>query len=431
MTGKVRKKVSSVSMAMLLFGLMGIWGCSGQRDRVEELQEMNSEKTVLEVYAWPDEKDNVKLLADAYMVQHPDVTIHTNIVPISEYSQRMLNQKNSAEEMDCIFCPNTAEANIWLNKGLLKSLEAWNTQDLEEYYNDWYLEGEEICGSYMLPYRMSRWAVYYNKDLFDAAGIPYPSDDWTWDDYEQIAVKLSGERDGILYYGSLSFEPTSTWWRVPARTMGANDPMKEEDLAAFEKSAEWIYNLTYEKKAQIPYEKQTGSNGSNYDATFLRGNIGMYFSGDWSATILNEARANGEMGFEYDIAPLPHVEGEERWVLSDAAVITMVEGTEHPEETWDFMKFVAGEEGAKILAENNVIPAWNTKEVREIYLASSDTPEHREKFFIEGKISSVPSGVHYTESLEIVREEVSLYLLQEQTREQAFDHIRRELKEIK
>lgn len=426
---KMKKGWKKIIALGLAAGMLA--GCGTESS--DAVQEKNAEekKVVLEVYAWTDEEENLRLLSEAYMAQHEDIEIHRNIVPISQFSQRMLSLKNGQIKADCIFSPNTAECAIWKNKKILKDLSEYlENSELLDAHDTWYTEGEAENSSYMIPYRQSRWAVYYNKTLFDEMGVEYPEEDWTWEEYAEKAVQLTGRLNGKKVYGSLSFEPTSTWWRVPARTAGANDPFRRADLEQFRKAAEYMYNLTYTLKAQLPYTQQDNSKAVLYNETFLEGNVGMFFSGDWSAATLNRIIEEKGLDFSYDIAPMPHWEGEDTYTISDAAVIAMVKESEHPEETFDFMRFAAGEEGAKILAEHDVIPAWNSKEIQEIYLKNSSLPEHKEYFWREGKTSRIPGNIRYSEGMGIVGDEVSKYLLQRQSLDETFDKIEEELNKV-
>lgn len=444
--GFVRRMFSGL-FSGLLFGLLLLSGCgrdgsgygeaegkpgerrAGDAEGAEDAGDA-ADAVTLEIYAWQDEEDNVEALAAGYMALNANVVIHANFVPVSEYPQRMMSLRGGESQADCLFFPTPSEAAVWQNKGMLMNLEQRLEQwDADEACGDWCREGEE-CGSYMVPYRMSRWAVYYNKDLFDRRGVPYPQEDWTWEDYERTAVQLTKQVGGDKSYGSLSFAPTSTWWRVPARTGGANDPFLPEELEAFREAARWCYRLTYELGAQLPYTEQTGKAGNSYDANFLEGDTGMYFSGDWSVASLNKMIEQEGLEIRYDVAPMPHWEGEEGQVISDAAVVAVMSDTEYPEAAWDFIRFAAGPQGAAILAGRSVIPAYCPEEIREIYLSSEQYPEHREYFFAEGKPSRTPANGRYIEAMEIIKEEVAHYLLQEQSLDQAFAAIEEGLKEI-
>lgn len=426
-------------MAGLLLAVLGLSGCGSEWQeektggQTEELAEhQDSEKTVLTIYAWQDEEVNIGKLSEAFEEKYPEITVELNFIPITEYTQQMMMIKDGIKDADCIFFSTPAEAAIWMNKGLLKNLcGRYSSEELEEQYGIWYPQDNEACREYMLPYRMSRWAVYYNQDLFDKRGISYPEDDWTWEEYAQTAKALTRQVGGDRSWGSLSFEPTNIWWRIPARTAGYNDPMDEDTLAAFKKAAKWCFDLTYEMGAQPPYNARTGQSGSNYDARFLSGDIGMYFSGDWSVAVLNRMIEEQSLDFRYDIAPMPHWAGERSSVISDAAVACVVEGTEDEDAAFAFLSFAAGEEGARILASGGVIPALCSEEILSVFLQENDSPEHKEAFFQEGPISRVPADGRYNEAMEIIKKEVSLYLLKEQDLDKTFQNIEQEINSMK
>lgn len=425
------KLVRGIIWMVLLGCMVMMSGCGEETDLYTENKD-TLEKTVLTVYAWQDEEVNLKLLSAAFEEKYQDIMVEIVLVPITEYVQQMMMIKSGTREADCIFFSNLPEAAIWQNKDMLMNLEGYlDEEELKNHYGIWYQEGDEACSKYMVPYRMSRWGVYYNQDVFDKRGVPYPDGRWTWEEYEETARKLTRQVGSDRTWGSLSFEPTSTWWRVPARTAGHNNPLNEEDFSAFMKAAQWCYHLTYDTGAQIPYTAQTGQTGSNYDARFLQGDIGMYFSGDWSAASLNRMIEAEGLDIRYDIAPMPHWEGEEGYVIADAAVLAVVKGTRNEEAALRFLQYVVGEEGAAVLAANNIIPAWNSEEIREIYLSADKYPQHREYFFEEGPISQVPASSSYSEAMEIISQEMALYLLQEQDMNLTIQNIEEDLRPLK
>src|SRR5690625_5205516 len=52
-----------------------------------------------------------------------------------------------------------------------------------------------------LPYNQTVWGTFYNKDIFDLFGQPYPEDGMTWDEIIDIAAQVTGERNGVQYRG--------------------------------------------------------------------------------------------------------------------------------------------------------------------------------------------------------------------------------------
>lgn len=104
----------------ILAGMTMVTGCgknlweTGSADKAVDTEEAGQETMTLEVYAWTDEEENVRLLSEAYKKEHENIEIHMNIIPISQFSQRMLSLKNGQIKADCVFSPNTASCpDIW------------------------------------------------------------------------------------------------------------------------------------------------------------------------------------------------------------------------------------------------------------------------------------------------------------------------------
>ena len=57
------------------------------------------------------------------------------------------------------------------------------------------ISANQVDGYYGFPQGFATEIMYYNKDMFDAAGVAYPTDDWTWDDYTAAAEKLTKPMD--------------------------------------------------------------------------------------------------------------------------------------------------------------------------------------------------------------------------------------------
>lgn len=418
------EEMRKVGRILILIFVLLLTGCQEKESYHIRKQEEAPEKPVsLEVFAWEDEEENLRALAEAYMEEREGVSVEVNIIPATEYPQQMMGIKNNVQSGDVILFSNIAEPAVWIEKGVLQSLAPW-IDEAKENYGIWHQEEDAQYSEYMRPYRKSRWAVYYNRDLFDLRGVPYPEEGWTWEDYAETAVRLTGQVGMNKIYGSLSYAPDNKWWRVPARTAGANNPLHEDELELFMEAARWCYELTYNLGAQVPYQERVGNIGVGGEEIFLEGNTGMFFSGDWSAAVLNEMIAEYDLDITYDIAPMPRWSGRPYYSVSDAAVAAMTATTLYPEEAWSFIRFISGKEGAKILAQRGLIPAWDSDEIRQVYMDSMEYPEHLEYFFEEGRTSSVPADVSYAEAIDIVEDEIALYLLQEKSLAKCEEDIR-------
>jgi multiple sugar transport system substrate-binding protein len=277
--------------------------------------------------------------------------------------------------------------------------------------------------AYALPYKTSAWVVYYNKDIFDAAKVPYPGDDWTWEEYYETAGKLTSGEGNDKIYGSLNYQPTSMWWRIPANGKGANNPLDDSMLADWMQAAQFCKSLS-DAGYQPPYADRADEAGADYTGAFLQNKYGMMFNGDWEIEMLNTAIESGDGDVNYDIAPLPHWEGEEAQTTGAPGLLMVASNSKHQKEAFDFITFCTGEEGAEILVENDYFPAWQSDEISKAYTEGVTTPEHIE-YIVSQKINSqVPCDPNYNTAANICKEDVSLYLLGEQDIEKTKESIK-------
>ena len=374
----------------------------------------NTEKVTLEFYAWLDEEGIFTKLKEAYIADHPNVEINMQFVPSNDYETKLVTAFSGGADIDCFAVASPPTLAAYQAKGQVYALDEMieaNNTDLSGFQQT--IDDTKIDGKiYSLPYKTSAWVVYYNKDIFDAAGVPYPEGDWTWDEYYETAAKLTSGEGADKIYGSLNYQPTSMWWRVPANGKGSINPLVEEQLDDWLAAAEFNKKLS-DDGYQPPYADRAGEAGADYTGAFLQGKYGMMYNGDWVIEMLNSAIADGET-LNYDIAPLPHYEGEEPMTTGAPGLLMISENSDNKEESFDFISYCTGVEGAELLVQNDYFPAWSSDEIIEAYTSNKESPEHIE-FIVNQKIGSqVPCDENYNTAQNIVKEEVSLYLLGEQ-----------------
>lgn len=380
---------------------------------------------VLEVYAWYDEIDTFSTLAKGFMEKYPDIEVNVHYLPNNEISQGLQIALNGDRAVDVVAISTPAAAAQLVDKGqiadLKKFLEGADVSGLQTLME--FLDRGE--GIYMLPYRNSAWVVFYNKKRFDELGVPYPEGDWTWEDYADLAKRLTIAEKG--WYGSLNYE--SSWWRVPVRTVGAEDPMKERDLELFAEAAVWNYELTYEKEAAIPYNRLTDVGSKDYIRRFLGGEAAMMYNGEWCLSMLRERIEQEYPDFVYDVAKLPRWGDGKSYAIGSPAILMMAEKSRKKEEAALFLMYACGEEGAKQIAAKGFLPAWNSQGVRQIFQDSLHMPEHTEYFFPEEEISHFPATTDYTVSMNLLHDNIWSYLMREIPLETALENYREQLEE--
>lgn len=374
------------------------------------------EQITLNFQMWSDEEEVFTELIRIYEEAHPNIKINMTCTPSGDsYSVKLSTVLGGGGDVDMFGISSPPGLAEYVAKGAVMPLDELiaaggnDMSGIQSIVDSILIDGKV----YGLPYKTSSWFVVYNKDIFDAAGVPYPTGAWTWEEFFEIGKKLTSGEGNDKIYGVLNFQPTSMWWRVPANSMGATNPLVEDELKAWMRAAEFCKSMS-DAGIQPLYEDMAGDSGADYSGNFLQGKYGMVYNGDWIIEMLNTAIRNGDGNVNYDIAPLPHWEGEKAVTPGAAGILMVAEGTQHAKEAYDFIAFCTGAEASKTFLSMDYFPAWQDENTVATYCEGKTAPEHIEFVVNQDIISQVPCDPLYNPATNIVKEEVSLYLLGEQ-----------------
>ncbi|MBO7745734.1 sugar ABC transporter substrate-binding protein [Paenibacillus sp. MWE-103] len=390
-----------------------------------------SDKPVtINYFDWTDEQPYMDQILSAFQQKYPNIKVNASYVPSSDYIQKILvNLSTGGGDMDVFATQSTSNLAEYVSKQVLEPLDditsspdlAGISEPIGQLKFD-----DHIFG---LPYRTSKWMLYYNKDLFDKAGLTYPDASWTWDQYADTAKKLTSGSGQNKTYGSMSYQSDNTWWRVLANIEGANNPLNPEELPKFKQVMEYYFNLTYTDGAQQPFGELVGNAGADYAGRFLQGNTAMMWNGDWAVQQLNDAIQQKGVKLNYDIAPLPHWKDSEPATTGSFAVVMVNKETENMDASKKLATFIASEEAAKIIAGNGLLTPWSSDAVKQAFLTKVTTPEHAGIFSDNTKVlSQVPMDPLYNQGMNIMKEESSLYLLKKQSLDKTMQNIEDRIK---
>ena len=163
------------------------------------------DEVTLRVLNWGN-TDEEKIANDAiarFNEENPNVKVEQTCVPVeswSDFIQKWITMCTSGEAPDVISLGLEA-VNMAVSNDLLVPLDDIITDDEEltakkDQYAPSLLEGFTVNDSlYGLPNGTQTMVVYYNKHMFDDAGLEYPQDGWTWDQFRETAEKLT--KDGV------------------------------------------------------------------------------------------------------------------------------------------------------------------------------------------------------------------------------------------
>jgi multiple sugar transport system substrate-binding protein len=274
---------------------------------------------------------------------------------------------------------------------------------------------------YDLPFKQEVRCVFFNKDLFDKAGVPYPKGPWTWDEYIATAKKLTDLSKN--QYGSLMANGTPNPFTLarqkdipfykPNGTSNFDDP-------AFAETLQWYYDISHKNKIQLSMGDLIAMSASwNYYA--MTDNIGMFFQGNWFIRLLNDS-VNYPRSWRYGIAPSPSAGPGGDNALGTVAYVSINKNAAHPKEALEYAVWIAQnqwkyENGLPALAK--ISDADRTQVFDPMAKASSGqvTADELYSALVDTGMGILPLniiGPAATEYDKIINEEVERFCLDQQ-----------------
>ncbi len=238
---------------------------------------------------------------------------------------------------------------------------------------------------YGLPKDVDTNAVWFNKAMFDKAGVAYPKAGWTWADFRETAKKLTDPAAGTWgvaapldyqggYYNSI--------FQAGGKVISDDGKTAEIDSPEAQAGIKFWTDLMADKSS--PTLQQLSD--TEAETMFEQGKVAMYVSGAYWALKLYD---NLAIRAKVDVAPLPT--GVKQATVTSGIENVGYAGTKHPEETKKFLLFASGEQAANIQAKSGaVLPAYQGTE--KAWMAAM--PEFKNlQTFIDAKAYSVPLPV--------------------------------------
>jgi multiple sugar transport system substrate-binding protein len=197
-------------------------------------------------------------------------------------------------------------------------------------------------GQYGIPRDLNTIVLYYNKTMFDAAGIAYPDDTWDWAKLVEVAKKLTLDANGDGTTDQWGFYTETTdmenyWSSLVSQAGGAiMNPDKTKTLLGSPEAAtgiQFLQDLIWKEKV-MPDPAITAALGD----AFEQGKAAMEANGTW--LVPTHTAAGADLGFEFGIAPLP--KGPAGRVSSGNPTGAVVyKGSKAPDAAWEFVKYLA------------------------------------------------------------------------------------------
>lgn len=314
-------------------------------------------------------------LIDAYEAKNPDVEIEYVDLGLSDYETMLPTQLTAGADFDVFAVKSIPQYTALIGKGnMLRLNDLVADSDLDTSAYSGLVEEITVDGNlYALPFRSDFWLVYYNKDLFDEAGLDYPTNDMTFEEFDSLSEQVSSGFGANKVYGSLFHT-----WRSTVQLAGILDG--EHTLAdgnydflgfAYERA------LDMQEKNVVPSYGFLKTTKAHYSGPFYNGQLAMLPMGSWFiGQQISKVESGESDAVNWGMVKYPHPEGVAAGTTgSTVTSIAVNPESEQQEAAFDFAKFVAGPEGAAIIAEYGTIPALRNETVINAIRAKDGFPQ--------------------------------------------------------
>lgn len=335
---KFQKFFTVPAFLFFAFSLFLFPGC-GQKQADSSLI---TQPVEVKVAFWgsPEEIQIVTESLTEWQAAHPNIHVRFEHTPYSGYDSKILTRIAGGAAPDVA----AAEVNYFVTfatKGvfldltpLAKNDTAFSTEDFFPSIIDRFTIDGRL---YALPRDVAPFAcVFYNKDLFDAAGVAYPTDDWTWEDMLDKAKALTKkDAEGrTTQYGFYGWAWQNFVYgngggvvddvKAPTKTL-LDDPKTVEGLQ--------FYADLINKYQVMPTTVALSNLGMGIDLMFASGRLAMFLSGIWETPALRE-----KYSFHWDVAMFPKNKDGLRKFGSGGTGYGILKSTKHPKEAWEVVK---------------------------------------------------------------------------------------------
>ncbi len=312
-------------------------------------------------------------LVDAYQAENPNVTVELIDIASAEYQDVVNVMLSGGDDVDIITVKDIPGYSAMLTRGQIIPLNDYIEAadiDLSLYSG----AAEELTyedALYALPFRSDIWILYYNKAIFDAAGLPYPTNDMTWEEFDALARQLASGEGADRVYGA-HFHTWRSTVQLPTVQDGENTVIAE-DYSFMAPIYNMVTSLQADKIIMDYGELKAGN--IHYSGVFKNGQVAMLPMGSWFIGSLIAAENAGEFDFDWGVAKYPHPEGVEAGTTAGTLTSLAINAlSENKDAAFDFIKFYSGIEGAQVLASLGNLPAIRTPEVLETFASVEGVP---------------------------------------------------------
>ncbi|MCL2821080.1 MAG: sugar ABC transporter substrate-binding protein [Oscillospiraceae bacterium] len=336
---KKAKIIAILCAAIMILGLVAACGGSGSSGRVE---------LVFALWGDPAELETTQEALDVFNDMQDRIRVTAIQIAQEEYSERLLTMAAGGNMPDCGMVDERTAIG-WTREGLILPIDIYAGQPSKPKDGITFKDNGQTVAYSVASEVLGLW---FNKDMFDAAGVPYPpatlETAWQWDEFIEVAKQLTFDANGntpndpdfdarnIVQYGAY----VNCWaWQMEVWALSNGGRWYSQDgksivfdAAAIE-GMQNVYDL-YLVHNVAPFNAGQEDNGWWF--SIGAGNVAMGTDGQWSTGFA------GDSDIDYGVAVLPYMKQQAN--ITAGGPVAVFADTDHPDEAAEFLRWYSDPE---------------------------------------------------------------------------------------
>ncbi len=389
-----------------------------------------SGKITYAIWGDPSELASQIALVQAFEAEHPDIDVEVTVSDWDAYWTGLQTSIAGGDAPD-VFAMDGPIFPDYQSRGVLLDLQPYIAAD---GFDVSALADAGVAhftttdgGQYGLPRDLNVVPLFYNKTMFDAAGIPYPDETWDWNKLVEVGQQLTIDENGDGLPEQWGFYTETTdmenFWSEAVWQNGGeiiSDDRTQTLLGSDEAvgGLQFLQDLIYKYKIMATPDlfAETGD-------AFEQGLAAMEANGSWLVPTHTAA------GIDFGIAPLPAGTAGHATSLNPTGAVVSA-SSRNPDAAWEFVKWLVGPEAQEMLMQGKVALPVDKSVLEGSYASAFEGSDVMAAMLEHAHLK--PSFAGYSEWSTILQNELdtNLFNAPNKTAREAIDSVIGQLDEI-
>ncbi|TVY11195.1 ABC transporter substrate-binding protein [Paenibacillus cremeus] len=372
MITKKKTNHAGLSIAMALM-IVVIAGCaqsqSSKSDTAEKAApEEKHDPITLKIQETPFTDEHKQYLQEMVKKKYPYITIE--FVKLDGGNNAQMTEKLTSGTLPDILQSNAIQISDALSMDIPEDLTPYVKKanvDLSRF-EDYILKQPNFASDgklYGFPFYTNFSALYYNKDIFDKFGVPYPKDGMTWEDAIELGKKLTRNEGGVQYFGLGLQNADRVAYSLPAFQIDGKTNQGSMSTDAWKT----IYNLMDMNFSISGMKQSSDTNFPNFTNLFTKDkNVAMI---PGQSFVLRGLKDPADSGFNFDIVQLPsHKSSPNTYEWDNTAVLVISKTSKLKDDAFKVINLMSTDEYQTWITEHGQLTALKKQDIKLKYGAA-------------------------------------------------------------